>query len=90
MDTFKWRAETWAKDAPDELAESLNNFELDDKKPPSLPQAVKEAQYIVGLYHEGGTTSSEALSGELGHDAKKAAQRTIRECKAFIKKYSAR
>lgn len=82
-----WREEKWSKDAPCELALSLDNFENDDKKPPTLEMAVVEAQYIIDLHYEGGTVSHEMLSGESGPEAVEEAQKTIKDCRAFIRKY---
>lgn len=83
----KWRGGKWAKNIPDELAVSLDNFEHDDKNPPTLKMAVEEAQYIISLHYEGGTVSNSMLSGEDGPEAMKEAKETIRDCKRFIKKY---
>lgn len=80
-----WRSEKWAGNVPFELAQSLDNFERDDKKPPGLDQAVTEAQYVIDLHKESGTTSQEMLSGEAGPEAKREAKKTIKDCEAFIK-----
>lgn len=82
-----WRAENWAKDVGSELALSLDNFECDDKKPPTLAMAVKEAEYIINLHYEAGTTSSQMLSGELGDEERNTALTNMRECRAFMRKY---
>jgi hypothetical protein len=84
---MKWRSEAWAVDVGCELGQSLDNFETDDKKPPTLPMAVKEAQYIIDLHHEPGTTSNEMLMGEDGAESQKIARANIKECRAFIQKY---
>lgn len=84
---YQWRQEKWAKDVCLELGMSLDNLENDDKKAPDLAMAVKEASYIIGLHHEGGTTSNDMLNGEFGADGRKNALATIRACKRFIKKY---
>jgi hypothetical protein len=84
-----WRSEHWEKYVPFELALSLDNFEHDDKAPPSLQMAVDEAQYIIDLHYECGTTPNEMMTSECA-DERKAARKTIRECRAFIKKYQSR
>lgn len=84
-----WRNEKWAKDVPGPVMdETLDNIQTDDKRPPTLTDAVKEAQYVLGLYHEGGTLAQEELAGECGPEAQRRAEAEVRKCKAFIKKYS--
>lgn len=84
-----WQNETWAKDACSELVLSMDNFQSDDKKPPTLQMAMAEAQYIIDLHYEAGTVSNEMLNGEHGPDEKKRAKKTIADCNKFIKKYKA-
>lgn len=87
MSEKQWQKETWAKHVPYELSIKLDEFEADDEKAPTLPEAVAEAKYIIGLHNEGGTVSSAMLAGEYGEDDRKAAMKTIKDCRAFIKKY---
>ena len=82
-----WREQPWAEKVPNELAESLDNFESDDKAPPTLAMAVEEAAYIIGLHSESGTESQAMLAGERGREARTEAKKTIRDCEAFIKRH---
>jgi hypothetical protein len=84
----EWQTQKWAKDVPYELSIKLNEFETDDEKMPTLAEAVAEARYITSLYNESGTISSEELAGDHGVAAQKAAEKTVRDCAKFIKKYS--
>lgn len=89
MTQATWRSEKWAKDVPGPvMSETLDNIQTDDKRVPTLAEAVKEAQYVLGLYNEGGTQANEELAGEYGAAAKRAAQAEVRKCKAFIEKHS--
>lgn len=84
-----WRNEKWAKHVPGPIMdETLDNIQTDDRKPPTLAEAVKEANYVLGLYSEGGTDAQCELSGEYGEEAKRRATAEVKKCKAFIKKYS--
>lgn len=84
-----WRDEKWAKHVPSPLMdETLDNIESDDKRPPTLAAAVKEARYVLSLYNEGGTDARAELEGEYGKEAQKIARAEVRKCQAFIKKYS--
>lgn len=84
-----WHNEKWARHVPGPVMdETLDNIEHDDKRPPTLAEAVKEAHYVLGLYNEGGTDARAELEGEYGSEAQKAARAEVRQCKAFIKKYS--
>lgn len=82
-----WRDQPWADKVPYELAVSLDNFQQDDKSAPSLAVAVEEAGYVVGLHSEGGTESHAMLSGERGEDAQKEARKTVKDCRAFIRRH---
>jgi hypothetical protein len=85
-----WRTEKWAKDVPGPVMnETLDNIQTDDKRPPTLEEAVKEAKYVLGLYSEGGTQAQEELAGEHGPQAKRGASAEVRKLKKFIAKYSA-
>lgn len=82
-----WRNEKWAKDAPSELANDLDIIEYDDKKAPTLKEAVVEAHYILCLYSEGGTASSDALDSD-DPGVRAEALRQIKLTKRFITKYT--
>ena len=74
-----------------ELYHDLENICADDnKKVDEYTQEalVAEAKYILSLYSEGGTTSSEELSGQAGSEAQKEARKQVRMLKNYIRKYS--
>jgi hypothetical protein len=85
-----WRTEKWAKDVPGPvMSETLDNIQTDDKKVPTLPEAVKEAHYVLSLYREGGTQAQGELAGEYGPEAKRGASAEVRKLNKFILKYEA-
>lgn len=89
MTQTTWRSEKWAEDVPGPvMSETLDNVQADDKRPPTLAEAVSEARHVLSLYNEGGTQANGELTGEYGTPAKRAAQTEVRKCKAFIDKYS--
>lgn len=89
MKQATWRSEKWSKDVPGPvMAETLDNIQNDAKKPPTLAEAVKEAQYVLGLYREGGTQAHAELAGEHGPDEQRLAKGEVRKCEAFIAKHS--
>jgi hypothetical protein len=84
-----WRSEKWAKDVPGPLmTETLDNIQVDDKRPPTLAEAVEQAKYVLGLYRESGTLAQEELAGEHGPEAKRGAKAEMHKCEAFIAKHS--
>jgi hypothetical protein len=83
----QWRAQPWATKVPYELAVSLDNFEHDDRRQPTLAQAVEEARYIIGLHSEGGTESHAMFTGERGEEEQAEAKKTVKDCRNFIKRH---
>lgn len=79
----QWRKSEWAIHAPSDLAKSLDNIELKNNNPPTLAKAVEEAQYVIDLFYEpyGQPTSKEE---------KQVMRQTIKDCKAFIRRYKRR
>ncbi len=84
-----WRDRKWAKYVPGPLMDTtLDNIANDDKRPPTLAEAIEQATYVLGLYAEGGTVANEELNGEHGKDAQRGARAEIRKCNAFIAKFA--
>jgi hypothetical protein len=73
-----------------ELATSLENIASDDKKrleEYSVAEVVKEAEYVLSCYYEGGHCSNDELRGDAGPEARKTARREVRILTNYIKKY---
>lgn len=80
------------------LQEDLETIIHDDRKHinPNInlsfytqEDVVKEAEYILGLFMEGGTVSNEAYIGEHGEEAQKDAVKQVRQLRKYIKKWRA-
>ena len=73
-----------------ELKVSLENIAQDDGvrvEDYTAEEVVAEAEYVLSLFYEGGTVSSEMLSGEHGQDEQRQAKKEVSALKRFIKKY---
>jgi len=74
-----------------ELEHSLDIISTDDGKrieDYTNAEIITEAQYVIGLFTEGGTAQSESLSGDCGKESQRNARRELRELKAFLKKHA--
>lgn len=60
----------WYQSMPNELALFVNNCESDDEAEATIGLAVNEANYILGLFDESGTSQSEALNSDDSEDRK--------------------
>lgn len=69
-----------------ELVNTLDNIAADDRIPvEQMPdsQIISEAQYVLGLFQEGGTVQSEMLDSD-DPEERKDARKQIRQLKAII------
>jgi len=76
--------------AIDELANTLENISLDDKKPISEytnAEIVHEAKYVLSCFHEDGHLNNEDYTGQNGEEQYKWAVGEVRKLNAFIKKF---
>ena len=82
-------AKTWETDMPHDLSSSLENLKADGETI-TKELALVEAKYVLGLYSESGTCSSEALDGICGQEAQQEAQKQVKQLHDYIKKYKRR
>ena len=68
-----------------EIISTDDNKEIDDYTDAEI---IAEAQYVIGLYTEGGTAQSESLSGDCGKQSQRNARRELKELKWFLKKHA--
>jgi hypothetical protein len=83
---YEFMKEKWAKGICSELEAYLINFEVDEKRPPTLKEAVSEAEFALSTYFEPGHACYEELKSK-DRDVKKEARTQVRKLKAFIRKY---
>lgn len=90
-DPSSWRSQEWAKDArkSHELANTLDTLQTDEKRMPTVADAVSEAQYVLRTFNDGGHANNDDLTGANGNDAAKRARSETKAIEAFIRKYEA-
>jgi hypothetical protein len=74
-----------------ELSNNLENITIDDRKKIediTLNEVIEEAKYLLKCYYESGHILNEDLLGYEGREAQKEAEKTVKQLKKFIKKYS--
>lgn len=76
----------WFTAMPNELALFVDNCSRDDNAAPTIELAVNEANYILSLFAESGTSQSEALQSSSAEDRKWATSERA-AIKSWLKKY---
>ena len=74
-----------------DLERSLQNISEDDKRSIdsySKQEILDEANWVLSLFHEGGTVSNEQLIGDWGAEEKRYAKKQVKLLEAYINKYS--